>query len=124
MHELLTLLQDMLIPIFRARRLSWFLQDSAPCHASKSTRAFLTKENISVLPWPGNSPDLNPIENLWEHMKKKVAEKEPSSLVDLKNKILEVWTLETSSEACETLARSMPRRIAAVTANNCYPSMY
>ena len=86
----LEVLQDNLIPIFRVRRLSWFLQDSSPCHASKSTRAFLTNENIPVRPWPGNSPDLNPIENLREQMKKKVAEKEPSSFADLKNKILEV----------------------------------
>ena len=91
-----------------ARQFNWFLQDSAPFHANKSTRAFLIRENIPHLPWPGNSPDLNPIENLWKQMKKKVDEREPSSLVDLKNNILAVWVFGTSPETCDTLARPGP----------------
>ena len=44
------------------------LQDSAPCHASKKTKAFIQEEGpegIQLIDWPGNSPDCNPIENLW-----------------------------------------------------------
>ena len=39
----------------------------APCHRSASTIAFLANKNVPVLDWPGNSPDDNPIKNLW-HM--------------------------------------------------------
>ena len=46
-------------------------------------------------------------------MKKNVAEREPSTLVNIKNNILAVWVFGTSSETCErlALARYMPRRI-------------
>ena len=54
-------------------------------------------------------------------MKKMVAEREPSSLVDLKNKILVVWVFQTFPE---TLSRSMSRGIAAVIANKGYPTKY
>ena len=117
-------LEEKLLPIFEARGMKWFLQDGAPCHTSKSTREFLERNRVPVLPWPGNSPDLNPIENLWEVMKVKVAEKLPTSLQDLKDKICEVWALETSRKACERLARSMPARIEAVLANGGWPSKY
>ena len=41
-----------------------FMQDGAPCHRSKVAKTFLAENRIKVLDWPGNSPDLNPIENL------------------------------------------------------------
>ena len=44
---------------------------------SKVASEFLKKNKISVLEWPGNSADLNPIENLWTVMKDKVAYKQP-----------------------------------------------
>jgi len=41
-----------------------FMQDCAPCHRSKVVKTFLAENRIKVLDWPGNSPYLNPIENL------------------------------------------------------------
>ena len=34
--------------------------------------AFLKNKNVNVLPWPGNSPDLNPVENLWSVLKRQL----------------------------------------------------
>ena len=72
-------LEEKMLPEFRARNLDWFLQDGAPCHKSKFTMSFLEDHGVPVMDWPGNSPDLNPIENMWEAMKQKIEEKQPSS---------------------------------------------
>ena len=42
-----------------------FQQDLAPCHTSRKVKNFINLNNISVLDWFGNFPNLNPIENLW-----------------------------------------------------------
>ena len=48
-----------------------FQQDGAPCHKSKLISEWLMKKNIKTLNWAAQSPDLNPIENIWAYLKKK-----------------------------------------------------
>ncbi len=42
-----------------------FQQDLAPAHTAKSTKSWLNNHGVGVLDCPANSPDLDPIENLW-----------------------------------------------------------
>ena len=42
-----------------------FQDDSAPCHRAKKVTEWFNSKKIERLEWPGNSPDMNPIENLW-----------------------------------------------------------
>ena len=91
-----------------------FMHDDAPCHRSKIVKKFLEENYVTALDWPGNSPDLNSIKNLWAKMKDLVAEKQPSSRKALIQTIKEVWVQEISADFCNSLIASMPRRLQAV----------
>ena len=65
--------------------------------------------------WPAQSPDLNPIDHLWTHLKKKLAEYEepPKGILELWNRAEGEWN-KIEKEVCQNLIESMPRRIEAV----------
>ncbi len=68
-----------------------FQQDLAPAHTAKSTQRWLNDHGVSVLDWPENSPDLNPIENLWCIVKRKMTNKRPKNADELKATVKETW---------------------------------
>ncbi len=90
-----------------------FQQDLAPAHSAKATSTWFKDHGIPVLNWPANSPDLNPIENLWCIVKRKMRYARPNNAEELKAAIRATWAL-TTPEQCHRLIDSMPRRIAAV----------
>ncbi|KAK6173376.1 hypothetical protein SNE40_016841 [Patella caerulea] len=110
------LLEEKLLLHMEVHKCSIFMQDGAPCHRSKLVSDFLKKKKIRVLTWPGNSPDLNPIENLWRQMKDQVAKRQPSNMNELLNAIKLTW-INISKEYCQTLIDSMPHRVEQVIAS-------
>ena len=113
----LDLLKDKLKLHMDVHECNTFMHEGAPCHKAKVVTSYLKKEKVEVLPWPGNSPDLNPIENLWKLLKDKIAEKQPTSAKHLCKIIKEVWVMEMTPAYCQTLIHSMPSRIEAVIKN-------
>ncbi len=68
-----------------------FQQDLAPAHTAKATSTWFKDHGIPVLNWPANSPDLNPIENLWGIVKRKMRYARPNNAEELKAAIKATW---------------------------------
>ena len=103
-------------PLLAARRVHWiFMQDNAPAHSAASTRAFLEERGISLLEWPGNSPDLNPIEHLWGWVQNRLPRVLPRNVEELWQLVQREWR-RVPTELVRRLFNSMPRRLAAVIA--------
>ncbi len=90
-----------------------FQQDLAPAHTAKGTKSWFNDHGVTVLDWPANSPDLNPIENLWGIVKRKMRDTRPNNADDLKAAIKATWA-SIPPQQCHKLITSMPRRIEAV----------
>ena len=90
-----------------------FQRDLAPAHTAKTTKTWFNDHRITFLDWPANSPDLNPIENLWGIAKRKMKDMRPNNAKELKAAIEASWSSITPQQ-CHRLIASMPRRIKAV----------
>ena len=92
-----------------------FQQDNDPKHTSRRAKAWFQEQQIALLPWPAQSPDLNPIEHLWSEVKRglNAYEEDPRSIAELEQRTGEVWTA-IPREKVRDLIRSMPRRCEAV----------
>jgi transposase len=102
-------------------RTQLFMQDNARIHMSRVMQQFLTDYHINTIIWPPYSPDLNPIEHLWWHLKKRmhrfypqynnysVAEEEWDGFC----KALKDCLCSIPSRLIKSLIMSMPRCMAA-----------
>ncbi|CAG8709722.1 12493_t:CDS:2, partial [Rhizophagus irregularis] len=67
------ILQSQLLPNTYHAGYKWnFQQNNAPMHITKLTHQFFVINDVPVINWPANSPDLNPIKNLWAILKENV----------------------------------------------------
>jgi len=92
-----------------------FQQDNDCKHTCKKAQAYFKTQNYDILWWPAQSPDLNPIEHLWTHLKKKLSQYEepPNGMLELWERVQKEWDA-IEPEVCQNLIESMPRRIKAL----------
>ena len=92
-----------------------FQQDNDPKHISRKATKWFEDNNIQGLSWPAQSPDLNPIEHLWVHLKKRLREypTPPKGVHELWERVAEKQD-KITPETCQRLIENMPKRVQAV----------
>lgn len=102
----------------------WYFQpDNDPKHRSKHVSDLLNREKVKVLKWPSQSPDLNPIENLWEELKRRVKTQNYSNKNVLFETLKNEWDKIPISRL-QKLIDSMPERCKAVIKAKGYATKY
>ena len=101
-----------------------FQQDSAPPHKAKIVASWLDDcQVVFIKDWPGNSPDLSPIENLWYLIKRDLQGKDVSFVPKLQAAIEASWN-NFDPAKLRSLALSLPQRLQAVLKRKGHPRKY
>ncbi|KAK3104398.1 hypothetical protein FSP39_001145 [Pinctada imbricata] len=69
------------------------MHDNARPHTARITRQYLDRETIEVMEWPARSPDLNPIEHVWDLISRRIAGRNtaPQTIQQLTQALLQEW---------------------------------
>ena len=117
-------LRPIVIPTLQAHQeLLVFQHDNARPHAARLTVQFLQMNNVNVMDWPAFSPDMSPIEHLWDELERRVRVQGPyHNLQQLEASLIQEWN-RIPQNVIQTLVRSMGRRIrACIQANGGHTS--
>lgn len=115
-NEILT---PVAIPHLQQNRRMVFMQDGATCHTAASTRRLLQRHNIRLLPWCAKSPDLNPIEHVWDELNRRIRRlpQPPRTLRQLEVALVNEWNNITQAEIRNYILSMRIRCLAVINAN-------
>ncbi|GBM81977.1 Transposable element Tcb2 transposase [Araneus ventricosus] len=95
----------------------FFQQDNAPCHKARIVLEWFEEhtDKFHLMSWPPNSPDLNPMEHIWDVMERQLRAQTPPcpNISTLRDRCLDIW-YNLSPVMYQKLVASMPRRVTAV----------
>ena len=92
------------------------MEDGASQHTAKLTKQLHDLKGIDKMCWPANSPDLNPIENVWRLLKQRVTKRFPRTLAELRQCIEEEWAALELSDFARYIGNMKERCQAVVDA--------
>jgi hypothetical protein len=120
------ILDEKLELFIRQHGTTHFLQEGVPCHKSMLISSwFQEMPHIKLIDWPGNSPDLNPIENACIWMKMQLRESKATNLKELKEDVSKQWVLKMDDcQYLRNLVESMPRRLEDIIRREGNPTKY
>lgn len=112
------ILSDVMLPYARQNMAeNWkFQQDNDPKHTAKVVKKWFEDNQVTVLEWPSQSPDLNPIEHLWNDLKKRLPKYKIANQEQLWREIQKAW-YDIPKSTCERLVMSMNRRCEELSRN-------
>lgn len=108
---------------FWSRGQWWYQQDNASPHTAYTSQAWFHNHGIDLIDWPAWSPDLNPIENLWNDLKRRVYSHHARTMEELEHWIGIEWQA-TDLKFISHICRSMPRRLQLLLDNNGHKISY
>ena len=107
------ILQPEAVPFLKRHGPAILMHDNARPHVARIRRQFLNRNNVKVLPWPAVSPDMDPIEHIWDYLGRKVrALGNVHNLRDLENALIQEWN-DIPNFVIRRYVRSMRGRLAA-----------
>lgn len=114
-----TVLVNHVLPFLNANANMIYQHDNATPHTGRESRECLAANNINVMEWPSKSPDLNPIEHLWDNVDRRVRQRQnqPNTIQELETALIQEWNNVPQREI-QALIRSMRQRCQAVVNAN------
>jgi hypothetical protein len=95
-----------------------FQQDNARVHTARKVMEFFEEKNITLLPWPAHSPDLNPMKHIWTYTKHEQDQNPvpPRTPDELWERFQDIW-VKIPKDFLQNLYESIPKRLREVIRN-------